>query len=208
MKALFCLKQKSKTISLFLVCNLFFSIYPVGEALSDNLPIPDSELSYLGASATRAFVVVDPYVINIQDIPTPIQLLSNTSYVNDFGGHIPFVNPQTGFADPAQMQAWDPIFAATFDPPLRGNYNLNSDNITNLGFPGRIEKQLFQGKPVTMVRYNAEDDITIYHPRSTLNSFPIPPRTHARWDIEVAFGQNDGIKNNAPVFYEIPLYVC
>ena len=195
MKAFFCLNQKSKIISLLLVFYLFFSIYSVGEALSDNLPIPDSEVAYLGASATSAFVVIDPYVINIQEIPSPIQLLLNSSYTNDFGGNIPFVNADTGTANPAQMQAWDPVFAVTFNPPLRGSYSLTNFRINNLGFLGRVEKSLFQGEPVTMVRYNAGDNMTTKHPRSSLNSFPIPPRTHARWDLEVAFGQNDGINN-------------
>ncbi|WP_292433597.1 fibronectin type III domain-containing protein, partial [Methylobacter sp.] len=33
---------------------------------------------------------------------------------------------------------------------------------------------------------------SIGHPRSQLNAYAIPPRTHVRWELEVAFGNPDG----------------
>jgi hypothetical protein len=42
-----------------------------------------------------------------------------------------------------------------------------------------------------MVRYNAGDGITAGKCRTQVNSYPIPPRTHVRWELEVAFGADD-----------------
>ena len=158
------------------------------------LPMPNSQISYPGASATNAFVAREPYVVNIQGTMVTVSLWGS-SRGNDFSGNMPFVNAATGHTDPAQIQAWNPVFAATFSPILSGDYNLNDDTITNTGFPGRVDKETINGTPVTMVRYNAGDGTTQGHPRSQLLSYPVPPRTHVRWDLNVAFGNADGINN-------------
>ena len=163
-------------------------------ATPTTLPMPNSQINYPGASATNAFVAMEPYVLNIQGTMVTVPLWGS-SRVNDFGGNVPFVNAATGHTDPAQIQAWDPAFAATFSPNLTGSHNLNDDSITVAGFPGRVDKETINGTPVTMVRYNAGDGTTEGHPRSQLLSYPVPPRTHVRWDLKVAFGNADGIND-------------
>ncbi len=155
------------------------------------LPMPNSEVNYLGASATQAFTAITPYNVNIQGTMVNIPLWG-VSRSFDYSGNVPFINPSSGLSDPATMQAWAPLFPSTFSPILPGDYTLDNSLITNTGFPGRVDKQIINGIPVTMVRYNAGDNITIGHPRSVLNGWTVPPRTHVRWELEVAFGNTDG----------------
>ena len=155
------------------------------------LPIPNSEVNYLGASASNAFVAMQPYNINIQGTMTPITM-SGLSPTFDYSGNVPFLNPSTGTSNVADIQSWDPLFPQTFNPVLPGDYELDANLITNLGFPGRVDKQIINGNPVTMVRYNAGDNTTWGNARSMLNGWPIPPRTHVRWELEVQFGNADG----------------
>jgi chitodextrinase len=163
-------------------------------ALSSPLPMPNSEMNYPGASANSAFIAKEPYVVNIQGTMVTIPLWGSSRRY-DFSGNAPFINLGTGKADPAQMQAWDPVFASSFTPYLSGDYNLNDNRITNAGFPGRVDKRSLNGSTVTMIRYNAGDGITVGKCRSTLNGYAVPPRTHARWDLEVAFGNPDGVND-------------
>lgn len=157
------------------------------------LTMPGSEVNYTGASATNPFVANEPYVVNIQGnmITVPLYGASRT---HDFSGSTPFVNPVTGRANMNQMQAYDATFADSFTPKLSGDYNLNDDQITNAGFPGRIEKRTLDGGVTqkTMVRYKADVPITIGKCRSQLNAFAVPPRTHVRWELKVQFGDADG----------------
>jgi chitodextrinase len=163
-------------------------------ALADPLPMPNSEVDYPGASANSAFVAKEPYLVNIRGTMIAIPLWG-ASRKNDFSGNAHFVNQETGRTDPAQIQAWDPVFATSFTPYLTGSYNLNDDKITNAGFPGRVDKRILNGSTVTMVRYNAGDGITGGKCRSQLNAYAIPPRTHVRWELEVAFGNPDGVND-------------
>ncbi|TAK64005.1 MAG: hypothetical protein EPO18_04950, partial [Methylobacter sp.] len=148
-------------------------------------------MNYPGASTTSPFIAKEPYVVNIQNKFITIPLWG-VPRRNDFSGNVPFVNPTTGEPDPGQMVGWDPVFARSFTPPLSGDYNLDGNQITNAGFPGRVAKQTINGIPTTMTRYNAGDGTSIGHPRSQLNAYAIPPRTHVRWELEVAFGNPDG----------------
>lgn len=158
------------------------------------MKMPDSEMNYPGARADRAFVATEPYVLNIMGSMTPSSL-EGAPRTHDFSGGAPFVNPATGKADPWMIQAWDPAFAASFDPPLSGTHDLENPQITNAGFPGRVDKRVINGEAVTMVRYNAGDGITEGKDRSQLNSWAVPPRTHVRWELEVAFGNADGVND-------------
>jgi hypothetical protein len=92
---------------------------------------------------------------------------------------VPFINPTTSVADPAQFQGWDSLLGVS--------RTINSGDITNIGFPGRIEKR----NGMTMIRYNAGDGITAGKCRTQLNSYQLPPRTHVRWELAVAFGADD-----------------
>jgi hypothetical protein len=158
------------------------------------LVMPDSEIDYIGSSISNAFVATEPYTLNIRDSIYSSNLWGKSRGF-DFSGNVPFVNPKTGKADAQTLQAWDPVFANSFSPYLSGSYNLNSARITNAGFPGRVEKKSINGVLTTMIRYNAFDGLTEGHPRTQLVSYDIPPRTHVRWDFEVAFGNADGIND-------------
>lgn len=160
-------------------------------ALGQEMSMPASEMDYPGAHPTRAFVAMEPYVINIMGSARRIDL-GGAARTHDFSGNVSFVNPATRAADPWLLQAWHPTFAASFNPPLGGSYDLEHQRITNDGIPGRVAKATFKGEPATMVRYNAGDSITEGKCRSQLNSWPVPPRTRVRWELDVAFGQGDG----------------
>lgn len=140
--------------------------------------MPPSEVHYRGASSTRAFTAFEPYSINVMGIDTPVALY-RAPRSHDFGGDIPFVNPVTGVADAGTIQAWDPL--------LNASRNLVGKDMSNAGFPGRVEKR----NGLTMVRYNAGDGVTAGTCRTQLNSYPIPPRTQVRWELDVAFGADD-----------------
>jgi chitodextrinase len=159
--------------------------------LAQTIQIANSEINYSGASSVNAFTATEPYVLNIMGTMTTIPL-NGAPRTHDFSGNVPFINPKTGKADPYMLQAWNPTFAKSFNPPLSGTYDLENHLITNTGFPGRIEKKTINGQPTTMVRYNAGDGMTENRARSQLNSFAVPPRTRVRWDFEVTFGNPDG----------------
>lgn len=153
--------------------------------------ISDSEINYTGASPVKAFTATEPYVLNIMGVKKTISLYG-AARLHDFSGDVPFVNPKTGKANPFMLQAWNRTFANSFVPPLSGRYDLENPRITNRGFPECIEKKSIGGRPTTMVRYKAGYGTTEGRARSQLNSFPVPPRTHVRWDFEVIFGNPDG----------------
>ena len=178
---------------IFMAGAVFCSVAAIA---SDELPpIPNSEVGYSGASTTKPFVAITPYVLKIQGTDVPVPLWGATRR-HDFGGNAPFLSPNTGKADIAQISAWDPVFAKSFTPNLTGSYDLNVENISSIGFPGRVEKRkTTNGDAVTMLRYNAGDGVTYGKCRTQLISFPIPPRTHAKWELEVAFGNEDGIND-------------
>ena len=142
------------------------------------VPFSASEIAYPGASATRAFTAVEPYIVNVMGTNTSVPLYG-ASRTYDFSGDVPFINLTTLVADPAQFQAWD--------AGLGVSRTINSNEMTNSGFSGRIEK--WNG--MTMIRYNAGDGITAGACRTQLNSYPIPPRSRVRFDMDVAFGASD-----------------
>jgi hypothetical protein len=147
------------------------------------LAIPDSEIDYPGASTTKAFVASEPFVLNIQD-SNKIYSLKERSRSHDFSGPVPFVNPITNSPDSLGMQAWHSRLTE-----LYGN------NITNAGVPGRIDKTTFGNDVVTRIAYNVNDGITQGKCRSQILSFPVPPRTHVRWELNGAFGKPDGVSD-------------
>jgi hypothetical protein len=150
--------------------------------------IPDSEVNYPGASTTKAFVAMEPYVLNYAGENTTVTL-GGFSRTHDFSGYAPFVNPTTGSNDPYGFQAWYHVGATKYEG------SVYTYNITNAGIPGSIEKQTLNGIPVTMVRYNSGDGITVGKCRSKLYSYVVPPRTHVKWDLEVQFGNADGVND-------------
>jgi hypothetical protein len=145
--------------------------------------IHNSDLDYAGSSTTQAFIASEPYVLNIQG-SLKTYSLGGVSRGHDFSGQVPFVSPVTNRPDSFGMQAW---YSGLTE--LYGNY------ITNDGIPGRIDKTTFGNDVVTRIAYNANDGITQGKCRSQILSFPVPPRTHARWDLNVAFGKPDGVSD-------------
>ncbi len=157
----------------------------VGVATSAPNPMPGSEINYPGASTTSAFVAKEPYAVNVQGALKTIQLWGYPRK-NDFSGNVPFVNSGTNYPDPATIQAWS---------SSTGTSVQIGSEMTNSGLYGRVDKQTFGTTPVTMVRYNKGDGITLGTCRSQLNSWIIPSRTHTRWELEVAFGKADGVND-------------
>jgi len=159
----------------------------VSQAMAQAIPTPDpsapfpaSEITYPGTSATRAFVATDPYLVNIQGVMTPVNLLSKPrSY--DFSGDLPFVNPSTSVSDPNVLQAWDPA--------TKLGTNLAGGQILNKGLPERIYKVAGGG---LLVRHMAGDGLLGGTGRSSLVTYAVPPRTHVRWEMTVTFGSVDG----------------
>jgi hypothetical protein len=149
-----------------------------GQCAILNDDMPASEVSYAGGSSAHPFTATEPYVIDVMGSNRLVPLYgASRSY--DFSGDVPFVNPVTGVADAGSFQGWDPVLGAS--------RNLLGRDMTDEGLPGRVEKR----NGMTMVRYNAGDGITAGKCRTQVNSYPIPPRTHVRWELEVAFGSHD-----------------
>lgn len=159
---------------------LFLALTGLSGVAASALPVPDSEINYPGASTTKAFVASEPYTVNIQGSMRTLSL-GGAARSHDFGGTAPFVNPQTNKNDPFVFQAWS-----------SGLVDWYGSKITNNGVPGRIGKTKFGNDDVTMIKYNAGDDIAYEKCRSKLGAYPIPPRTRVRWELEVAFGKADG----------------
>jgi hypothetical protein len=162
---------------------LFLALTSLSGLAASALPVPDSEINYPGASTTKAFVAIEPYTVNIQNVSKTISL-EGASRSHDFSGTVPFVNPATNKNDPYVFQAWS-----------SGLVNWHGSQIKDTGVPGRIDKAIFGSDPVTMIKYNAGDDIAIEKCRTKLGTFPVPPRTHVRWELEVAFGKADGVND-------------
>jgi len=144
-----------------------------------NAPFPASEIIYPGTSASRAFIATDPYLLNIQGVMTPANLQGKPrSY--EFGGDVPFVNPASLVADPNVLQAYDPV--------TKLGTNLAGGQILNKGLTERIIKTA----DGLLVRHKAGDGLLGGTGRSSLVSYPVPPRTHVRWEMIVSFGTVDG----------------
>lgn len=177
------MKRQFKSLALALAMLTLAGAQAVAQVPTANLaaPFPISEISYPGASAIRAFVAKAPYRINVMGTMKEINLLGTAAArAYEFGGDVPFVNPISNLSDPAVLQAWD---SATNAPK-----NMTSTSITNSGFVDHTVKNSGQ----LMVRYKAGDGIVAGAARSTLVSYPVPPRTHVRWELEVSFGSVDG----------------
>ncbi|MFH1986435.1 MAG: hypothetical protein ABIK25_02280 [Pseudomonadota bacterium] len=145
--------------------------------------IPPSEIIYTGTSSSKAFVASAPYILNIMGVPTVYPLPLNKSRTFDFGGTQPFVNIKTGVSDPNVLQGWS--------SGSNKAENLDSSRISDSGLQGSIEKR----DNLTMIRYQAGDGVVGGTCRTQLVSYPIPPRTHVRWEMVVAFGSTEPDNN-------------
>lgn len=141
-------------------------------------PFPTSETKYDGASSSRPFVATLPYKILINGAETEGNLLGKPRSF-DFGGDIPFLNVYTGAPDPYLLQAWD----TTTDSHVDLDYKTIGQN----GFPGHITKS---GDKLVIKTLNT-DGMVGGTGRTFLVSYPVPPRTHVRWEMNVAFGDAD-----------------
>lgn len=172
------------TCSMAVACSLICSI-----ASADPTPFPDSEIAYPGASTSKAFTAINPYELNIGGVTKEGDLLGQSRSF-DFGGDIPFVNPVTLASDPEVIQSWLTGAGAT---------NLADKQITYTGLTDHIEKRANVDplSPATelMIRTIRGDGMNGLTARSFLVSYPVPPRTHVRWDLEVAFGRADGVND-------------
>jgi len=153
-------------------------IVHLDDVTAGSVAMSGSEIHYAGASPTHAFTAMEPYEINIMGALVTSKL-GGKARTHDFSGATSFVNPQSGAPDPAVIQGWDGT--------ANTSVNLASVQISNAGLPGRVDKR----NNLTMIRYNASDGITGGTCRTQLVSYPIPPRTHVRWELVVAFGAAD-----------------
>ena len=172
---LFCISS----ISMWLLVLAAFVIFSMGSGIAATV-IPDSEMSYSGASTTVPFKATEPYILNIQGSNKTISL-GGASRSHDLGGTAPFVNPTTAKNDPFVFQAYSKtqgLATGGNDPWIVDWYG---SQITNAGVIGRIEKTTWNNIPVTMVKYNAGDGITYEKCRTKIGAFVIPPRTHVKW---------------------------
>ena len=144
----------------------------------------NSEINYAGASATSPFTIINPYTINIQGVSTRITNFGGINHINDYSGVKPFVNASTGCCEPQGLQGWNHATGVAQD--------LGGGDITNAGLSGSVEKASFGTDTTTLTRYLTGDGLTGGYPRSKVYSYAIPPRTHVRWEFEVAFGNADG----------------
>jgi hypothetical protein len=176
-------------------------------------PFPDSEISYVPEASfdpSKAFTATLPYQLCINGkISTQPPTFYYQPRTFDFGGAAPFINPKTGVNDPYLIQAWNPTSAKHENYYGSGHpYAIPAG-----GFPEHIEKRpdpiIDPANPnapketVLMIRTVKGDGVpkpgngvTVGDPvRSQLVSYPIPPRTHARWDLSIAFGDGGQSEN-------------
>lgn len=171
--------MKNQINSLACILLAFVSQQAIAQVVTPNpaAAFPASELIYPGTSASRAFIATEPYVINIQGTMKTVSLLGKPrSY--EFGGDVPFVNPGSTVSDPNVLQGWD--------PKAKAATNLAGGQIANNGLSDRVTKS--NGR--LMVRHLQGDGLVGGTGRTSLVTYPVPPRTHVRWDMNVAFGDN------------------
>ncbi|UTY56743.1 hypothetical protein [Massilia sp. erpn] len=163
-------------------------------AAAQSIPFPESEIAYPGASATQAFVAHRPYKILAGGVMTEVNLLETATRSFDFSGNVPFVDPLTGASGPKLLQTSDPVTKKVVE--------FYGPNLLNQGAPGRLEK--INGELIT--RSAVGDGLVGTAVRSHVISYALPPRTHVRWEMELAFGRDNGIDNwvhpeNDPVVF-------
>jgi hypothetical protein len=136
---------------------------------------PVSEQNYSGASSSKPFIAIPGDQLFINGGFPPLNVLGKIrSY--DFGGDIPFLNVYTGAPDPYILQGWNKETGSVA--------NLDYNTIKKEGLVGHIEKQ---GDRL-MVQTEQGDGMLGSSGKTFLISYPVPPRTHIRWEMDVAFG--------------------
>lgn len=120
------------------------------------------------------FEVTDPYVVTVAGIEQTIPL-SGASRAFEFGGTVPFVDPETGIAEIEAVHVWDTNQGS-------GTY-LSNSQITVDGVPGR----LFKSEGYTAVGYKAGDGLVGGMLGTQIDTLPISSRTKFLWELTVRF---------------------
>ncbi|WP_367025648.1 hypothetical protein ABZN20_14105 [Methylococcus sp. ANG] len=149
---------------------------PVSSPTPTPTPAPDATIT------GSVFVASDPYDIIVGSQTQRIDL-SGKPRTFDFGGSVPFVNPNIGIADFDTINYWD---AAAGKAKV-----INGWNVTDAGIPGRV----FKTNGYTAVGYKAGDGVVEGTLRTQLNSVYIPSRRRFVWDLSVRFGGADLTKS-------------
>ena len=126
-------------------------------------------------TAKKVFVATPPYAVLVNGVLTPVNIL-NKPRTFDLVSNA-FINPASGVADAAYLQAW---VSAT-------SSQVSGAGITNAGIPGHIEKAGTR----LMVRSVAGDQPVGGKCKAELGSYPMPNRKKVYWDTEVQLGSTE-----------------
>ncbi len=126
-------------------------------------------------TAKKVFVATPPYAVLVNGTTTPINI-ANKPRTFDLVSNA-FINPATGVADAAYLQAWVPATSS----------QVSGAGITNAGIPGHIEKV---GTNL-MVRTVTGDQPVGGKCKAELGSYSVPNRKKVYWDIQVQLGSTE-----------------
>ena len=139
---------------------------------------------YAGSEG-KDFVAKPPYLVRNGGISQEIALEGKLRRF-DFGGSMPFVNPETGVSDMATINVWDSFHHKAMV--------LTSDQIQAAGVPKRVYKI----SDYTAIGYLAGDGPVEGKLRTQVNSYPITSGKHFVWDLSFRLG---GADLNDPWFF-------
>ncbi|TIC85333.1 hypothetical protein [Crenobacter intestini] len=123
----------------------------------------------------NTFIAYAPYWATIGDNQVLVDL-GASKITHDFGGSVPFFNPEIGRSDIITINVWN--------PQTQSAQNVMGHSLTNEGVKDRV----FKDGDFTAIGVVAGDGIVEEKLRTQVNAFRISTRKHYEWQMKFRLG--------------------
>ncbi|TIC79208.1 hypothetical protein [Crenobacter intestini] len=122
-----------------------------------------------------AYVAYAPYQATIGNTQLPVDL-GASKITHDFGGSVPFFNPEIGRSDIITINVWN--------PQTQSAQNVMGHSLSNEGVKDRV----FKDGDFTAIGVVAGDGIVEEKLRTQVNAFQFSTRKHYEWQMQFRLG--------------------